>query len=178
MTGFDASLWVGPLRHAEFFATDLFDEGFRAAFPVPRDNCGLSIPTPPSNWRQYCALYKWPNGRIETVGFCNWIRHDDVYLLGGIVARRNFYRRLPADHWARCRERGGVAQILAETGAAELTDCSAWFGYTGDRKSSLLSLRVDFQPTPHRYLIVKWFATLAPDAQARLFDRIAAIGPF
>ena len=70
------------------------------------------------------------------------------------------------------------SQILAETGAADLTDCSAWFGYTGDRKSSVLSLRVDFRPTPYRYLIVKWFAALPPAAQTALIDKIAGIGPF
>jgi hypothetical protein len=32
--------------------------------------------------------------------------------------------------------------------------------------------------TRHRYLIVKWFATLPAADQDRLIDRIAGIGPF
>lgn len=178
MDSFDAAFWVGKLARAEFFAAELFEEGFRSAFPVARENCGLPIPTPPANWWQYCALYKWPDGRIETAGFCNWIRYDEVYLLGGIVVRRDIYRRMPAAHREACSRLGGFAQIMADTAARELTDCAAWFGYTGDGKSSNIAWRVGFATTSHRHLIVKWFTTLPPTDQERLIAKIAAIGPF
>ncbi len=110
----------------------------RSPFPVPRDNCGLSIPTPPENWRQYVAFYKWPDGAIEAVGFCNWIKYGEVYLEGGMCVRRNFYRRLPRQHWDACKDSGGLAQIIMESAARELTDCSAWFGYCGDKKAMLV----------------------------------------
>ena len=105
-------------------------------------------------------------------------RYDEVYLEGGMCVRRNFYRRLPRDNWARCRERGGVAQIMMETAAQRLSDCDAWFGYCGDRKASIVDARVGFVPTTYPYLIVKWFRALPGDAQHRLVDKIARIGAF
>jgi hypothetical protein len=176
--GFDARLRVQRFDNAAAYASELFFESFAIDFPVPRDNCGLSIPTPPENWHQYVAFYAWPDGREEAVGFCNWIRYDGVYLEGGMCVRRTFYRRLPREEWARCRARGGVAQIMMEAAAAELNDCPAWFGYCGDRKASIVDARVGFEPTPYRYLIVKWFRQLPPAERTRLIDAIARIGPF
>lgn len=176
--GFDARLRVQRFDNAAAYAADLFRESFAIDFPVPRDNCGLSIPTPPQNWRQYVAFYAWPDAHEEAVGFCNWIRYDEVYLEGGMCVQRNFYRRLPRDEWERCRARGGVAQIMMETAAAELDDCPAWFGYCGDRKASIVDARVGFEPTPYRYLIVKWFRQLPQDERTRLVDKVARIGPF
>jgi len=175
---FVEAVHIAGFANASFYAAELFRESFAIDFPVPRDNCGLAIPTPPGNWRQYVAFYKWPDGRIEAVGFCNWIRFDEVYLEGGMCVQRNFYRRLPPEHWLECRARGGIAQMTMEAAARELTDCLAWFGYCGDRKAALVDARVGYRPTRHKYIIVKWFADL-PDAQARaLEDKIAAIGPF
>src|SRR6266436_2789196 len=108
MKSFAESLHVARFPNAEFFAGHLFYESFAIPFPVPRDNCGLSIPTPPENWHQYVAFYKWPDASIEPVGFCNWIRYGDVYLEGGMCVRRSFYRRLARDHWEACRAGGGV----------------------------------------------------------------------
>jgi hypothetical protein len=177
-TAFDSALHVAFFPNAKYFAADLFYESFRIAFPVPRDNAGLSIPTPPENWRQEVAFYKWPDGRIEAVGFCNWIRYDDCYLCGGMCVRASFYRRMPKEHWDACRDRGGIAQIVLETAFATLTDCTAWFGYCGDRKAYIVDLRAGYQPTRHRYLIVKWNAELSEAEKRALEDRFAAIGPF
>ena len=178
MKSFSSSLEVSFYPNAKDFAADLFYESFKLPFPVPRDNAGLSIPTPPENWRQEVAFYTWPDGRTEAVGFCNWIRHDDCYLCGGMCVRGSFYRRLPREHWEACRERGGIAQIVLETAFATLTDCTAWFGYCGDRKAYIVDLRAGYQPTRHRYLIVKWNAALSEDEKRALEDRFAAIGPF
>jgi hypothetical protein len=175
---FNESIHIAAFANAEFFAADLFYESFAQGFPVPRDDCGLSIPTPPENWRQYVAFYKWPDGAIEAVGFCNWIRYGEVYLEGGLCVRRNFYRKLPRQHWDACKGSGGVAQFIIEFAARELTDCAAWFGYCGDKKSMLVNVRVGYEPTHYKYLIVKWFANLADDARRRLIDKIGSIGPF
>jgi hypothetical protein len=178
MKSFDESLHVAFFRNAQYFAADLFYESFGIAFPVPRENAGLSIPTPPDNWWQEVAFYKSSEGRIEIVGFCNWIRYADCYLCGGMCVRRDFYRRLPREHWLACRERGGVAQIMLETAFRDLTDCVAWFGYCGDKKAYIVDIRAGFKPTRHRYLIVNWNADL-PEAEKRaLEDRLAGIGPF
>lgn len=178
MDAFDRAFRVERFDSAEYFAGQLFAESFGTAFPVPRDRCGLSIPTPRENWHQYVAFYKWSDSAIEAVGFCNWIRYDDVYLEGGMCVRRSFYRRLPAAQFAALRDRGGVAQLMMETAARRLNDCPAWFGYCGDRKASIVDARVGFVPTGYRHLIVKWFADLPAAEQQHLIEKIAAIGAF
>lgn len=175
---FDDSLHVTRFRNASYFAAELFQECFAVSFPVPRDNAGLSISTPPENWWQYVAFYKWSEAHLEAVGFCNWIRYADCYLGGGMCVRSDFYRRLPKEHWITCRERGGVAQLLLETAFRELTDCIAWFGYCGDRKAYIVDIRSGYQPTRHPYVIVKWNADLTDARKRELEDRIASIGPF
>ncbi|HXX82848.1 MAG TPA: hypothetical protein VEN29_02570 [Casimicrobiaceae bacterium] len=171
-------LAVMRVPNAGFFATKLFFDSFAQPFPIPRDNCGLPIPTPPTAWRQYVALYHWPDDRVETVGFCNWIRFNDVYLEGGLCVRPGFYRRLPSTQFADCAGRGGIAQIMMDSASRELNDCHAWFGYVGDKKSNVVCARAGFVPTGRKYLIAKWFGNI-PDAQkSRLIEMVAPIGPF
>jgi hypothetical protein len=174
----DEWLRIFDAGNAEPYAAALFRECFDAPFPVPRDACGLAIPTPPGNWRQYVAIYRWPDGREETVGFCNWIRHGDVYLEGGMCVRENVYRRMPREHFREVRGRGGIAQMMMETAARELDDAAAWFGYCGDAKALAVDLRAGYVPTRHPHNIVKWFRELPEAARERLVDSIAAIGPF
>src|SRR5262245_11451971 len=178
MANFLDAIRIERFANAKFFAGELFRECFAIDFPVPRNDCGLSIPTPPSSWHQFVAFYKWSATHIEPVGFCNWIRYDEVYLEGGMCVRRNFYRRLPREHWRECRALGGVAQRVMETAARRLNDAPAWFGYCGDKKAAIVDARVGYVPTRHRYLIVNWFQTLPVDEQERLIDKIAGIGPF
>jgi hypothetical protein len=75
--GLDESLRIFCAKDAERYAANLFRESFNARFPVPRDNV-LLVPTPPEDWRQFVATYRWPDGNEETVGFLNWIRHRDA----------------------------------------------------------------------------------------------------
>lgn len=178
MNSFDESFHVTCLANAEFFAGALFFASFAQPFPVPRDNCGLPIPTPPENWRQYVAFYKWSDQHIEPVGFCNWIRYGDVYLEGGMCVDRTFYRRLSKAHWLACKSRGGVAQMVMEAAAKELDDCAAWFGYCGDKKAYIVDTRVGYRPTSRKYLIVKWFRDVPRAEQEALEARVGAIGPF
>ena len=157
-------------------AGDLFRERFGADFPLPRDGV-LSIATPPESWRQYVAVYRWPEGD-ETLGFCNWIRHGDVYLEGGLCVKESAYRRLPREDFARIRAEGGLGQMMMAQAARELHDCRAWFGYSGDRKAMVMLTRFGYERTRHPHVIVKWFAEMPADARERLVDAIAAIGPF
>jgi len=178
MSRFADHLRIFDAGNAERYASGLFRECFHAAFPVPRENAGLSIPTPPASWRQYVALYHWPGSGEETVGFCNWIKHGEVYLEGGMCVRKSFYRRLPKDQFRECNEAGGVAQLMMEHAARELTDCKAWFGFCGDAKAMAVDLRVGYVPTRHQHLIVKWFRDLPEAEREALVDSVAAIGPF
>ena len=178
MKDFNECIHVIRTEPASFFAADLFQECFGQPFPVPADNCGLAIPTPPENWRQYVAFYRWSETHFEPVGFCNFIRYGEVYLEGGMCVKKGFYRRLPKDHWKQCRSRGGVAQIVMEAAAVELNDCAAWFGYCGDKMAFEVDKRVGYEPTGHRHLIVKWFTQCAVPRRQELIDAIAKIGPF
>ena len=175
---FEDSVLIVGMANAAFFAADLFHEAFRAPFPVPRDDSGLSIPTPPGLWRQYVAFYKWSDTHVEPVAFVNFLRHGDAYLVGGLCARRNFYRRLPASHWRACKARGGIVQMLLDRAAVELGDAAALFGYCGDAKSWRVSERAGYRRTPYQYVIVKWLRDVAERDRAALEAKVAAVGPF
>lgn len=178
MQSFEQALRIFAADNAQTYADELFREAFNAPFPVPRDPCGLSIPTPPENWRQYVAVYTWPEGHEETVGFCNWIKYDEAYLEGGLCVRANFYRRLSREHFRECQAQGGIAQMLMMRAAQVLNDCDAWFGWCGDPKALAVDLRAGFQTTDHKYLIVKWFRELPESRKAALIEKYTAIGPF
>jgi len=165
-------------QDAASYAASLFFRRFRQPFPVPQVNCGLSIPTPPENWRQYVAVYRAPGAAVETIGFCNWIRHGDAYLGGGLCVDETAYRRMDPEDFRYCRGRGGIAQMLIEHAAGELNDCSAWFAYVGDRKSMAVTLRSGYERTGHPYIIARWFKPLSVVEKQAMIDRIAAIGAF
>jgi hypothetical protein len=171
------SLLIFRSPDAAAIASGLFRECFSAAFPVPREG-SLPIPTPPHAWRQFVASYRWPDGKDEAVGFCNWIRYNDVYLQGGMCVRRNFYRRLPRDQFREVQEQGGLAQMMMSAAERELNDGVAWFGYCGDAKALAVDLRAGYEMTHRKYVIVKWFRDLEPAERERLIDEVAKIGPF
>jgi hypothetical protein len=177
-TPFKSKLRIFPTKNAEQYAADLFWKSFNAPFPVPRTDAGLPISTPEENWHQYVASYAWEEGNQETVGFCNWIKHDEVYLEGGLCVAPTFYRRLPREELRECAAAGGIAQLLMEAAALELTDCKAWFAHCGDAKALAVVRRVGFVPTEYEHVIVKWFAELPEPDRRRLAERVARIGPF
>lgn len=178
MASFDARFRIECFADASAHASALFRECFASEFPRPREDAGLPIATPPSNWRQFVAFYDWPDARCEAVGFCNWILHGRVYLGGGMCVSPTFYRRLPRDHFAACRERGGVAQLLLEAAFRRLTDGDAWFGYCGDRKAYVVDTRAGMVPTRHPRVLVKWRPGIPEAERAPIEDVIAALGPF
>jgi len=165
-------------RDATALASELFRARFRQPFPSPVAHGKFAFATRADDWWQVVAQYEWPDGKRETVGFCNWVRYGETYLAGGLCVRESFYRRLPRADFAECRRRGGVAQIVLEVSRRALTDAKALFGYVGDRKSMAVSLRCGYERTAHPHLIVNWTQALAPDEKARLIAAVAAIGPF
>ncbi len=164
--------------NAASLAAPLFRESFKSDFPTPRATRVLGVPIEPADWRQYVAMYRWPDGQEECVGFCNWIRYKDVYLEGGLAVKRDFYRRLDREHFVACRMRGGIAQIVMEAAATELNDCVAWFGYCGDAKALQVDLRVGYVQTEHAFVIVKWMRELSVADQRQWIDEVIRIGPF
>jgi hypothetical protein len=175
---FKDALAIMEVSDAGFLIGDLFEVSFGAPFPRPRDDCGLPIPTPPENWHQFVALYRWPDGRFEAVGFCNWIRYGTVYLEGGLCVRTGFYRRIPDNHFQECSGAGGVAQLMMEAGADKLSDCEAWFGFCGDKKAYRVGIRVGYRRLESPGLIVKWFKNVPEARQKDLEAMVAKIGPF
>ena len=178
MTTFNDALRVFETKEAARFAGALFHEAFNSVFPTPAPCRILETQIQPEDWRQFVAIYTWPDGTAECVGFCNWIKYKDVYLEGGLSVRKNFYRRLAKTDFAECHSRGGIAQIMMETATRQLTDCDAWFGYVGDSKSMRVGLRVGYVRTEHQHLIVKWMRALPAPARQAWIDDAIRIGPF
>ena len=178
MIAFNDALKIFKTTDAARHASALFQESFNSTFPVPVAYRILETQIQPEDWHQYVAIYTWPDGTAECVGFCNFIKYKDVYLEGGLAVQKNFYRRLMKEHFAECAARGGIAQIMMETAATELTDCAAWFGYVGDAKSMRVVLRVGYVRTAHQYLIVKWMRSLRETKKQAWIDDVTRIGPF
>ncbi len=178
LTALPPGLKVFRAIDAASIASDLFQSAFNSAFPLPHACKVLDIEITTQDWYQYVALYTWPDGSEECVGFCNWIKYRNTYLEGGLAVKKDFYRSLPKSEFARFNERGGVAQIIMETAAAQLDDCVAWFGYCGDAKALKVDLRVGFVQLEHPYLIVKWIKDLPDADKVALIDEITRIGEF
>lgn len=178
MPTFNEALKVFEAKDAVRYAAALFQESFNTAFPAPVAYRILETEIRPEDWRQYVAIYTWPDGTEECVGFANWIKYKDVYLEGGLAVKKNFYRRLPKSGFAECSARGGVAQIMMETAAMQLLDCAAWFGYVGDPKSMQVGLRVGYTRTDVPHLIVKWMVSPDDTSKKYWIREIARIGPF
>jgi hypothetical protein len=160
---------VERFRDASYYAAELFRESFGSAFPTPPEGSG---------WAQYVAFYRWDDGRIEAVGFCNYLPLERMWLEGGLCVRRAFYSRLPSAQGEECRAAGGVAQVIMEAAARDLADCDAWFAYIGDDRSLKVCTRVGYRPTGRPYVMVKWFRALPAERQLQMIDRVAALGPF
>jgi hypothetical protein len=163
---------------ADQYATVLFKEAFNSEFPKARACTVKNTDITVDDWYQYVALYTWPDGAEECVGFCNWIKYENVYLEGGLAVQKGFYRQLDKVALERISKCGGLAQIIMEVAAVELTDCVAWFGYCGDARALKVDMRVGYVKTDHPYLIVRWVKSILEHEQAQLIDEIKSLGPF
>lgn len=175
---FDACLSLRIEQDATAIASALFRESFGSAFPTPRPVKYGGVQTMPSDWRQGVAVYRWPDGHEECVGYANWIKFRNVYLGGALCVKKDFYRRLPRDQYRQCLHAGGIAQILMEYADRALTDCDGWFGYCGDTKAFRVDSRVGFVATRYPYIIVKWVRPVPDAVKDALIDEVATIGPF
>lgn len=165
-------------RNAAEIAGELFRESFSGNFPQPREVRLGEFVIRPEDWWQAIALYRWPDGREECVGFTNWIKFQTIYLCGALCVKKNFYRRLPRDHFRECRQRGGVAQMVMEFGDATLPPADGWFGHCGDTMAYRVDVRVGFEPTEHPFLIAKWTRPVPAERKQQLTEAVRAIGAF
>jgi len=178
MNSFSDAFRVFQSLDAEAYAAPLFVQSFGGKFPKVRTMKVHDTDVSPDDWRQYVALYRWPDGSEECVGFVNYIRFRDVYLGGGMCVKPDFYRRLPRSHFSDCRSFGGVAQIILEEAARGLADGVAIFGYCGDKKAYAVDMRAGFLPTKYEYLIVKPNANATASQIASAIEYVNAVGPF
>ena len=178
MTRFTEALNVFETKEAARYAGALFQESFNSAFPVPVAYRILDTQIEPENWRQFVAIYTWPDGTEECVGFVNYIKYKDVYLGGGLAVQKTFYRRLRREEYTDCAARGGIAQIVMEAAGTQLTDCVALFGLCGDRRALRVDMRVGYVQTAHPHLIVKWMRALPDPLKQEWIDEVTRIGPF
>lgn len=178
MTTFNDAMKVFESKDAARYAGALFQESFNSAFPVPVSYRILETQIQPEDWRQFVAIYMWPDGSEECVGFCNWIKYKEAYLGGGLAVQKNFYRRLSKADFTECSSRGGIAQIVMETAHSQLTDCDAHFGYCGDLKALRVDLRAGYVQIDHPHLLVKWMRPLSESQKQACIDDVTRIGPF
>jgi hypothetical protein len=175
---FNESLRIFASEDASRLAGALFHSSFRQAFPVPAPCRILGTDVSVQDWRQFVAIYTWPDGSEECAGFLNYIRYKNVHLGGGMCVKAGFYRRLSREHFAECRHAGGVAQLLLDTSAVTLADAIALFVYSGDAKAIRVILRAGYVPTPYRHLLIKELRASDPLIIKGTIDEIARIGPF
>jgi len=168
---FKQRLRVQRFDNAAYFAAPLFQEVFHQPFPNPP-------PDASPRWAQYVAFFRWDDDRLEPVGFCNFLPYGDLWLEGGLCVRRDFYSRLSGSLSGECRGAGGIAQIIMETAAEELDDCTAWFAYVGDAQSLKVCLRCGYEVTDRKYVIAKWFRGELAESKSAIIERVAALGPF
>ncbi len=178
MTTFNDSLQVFETKDAARYAGALFQEAFNSAFPVPVAYRILDTQIQPDDWRQFVAIYTWPDGTEECVGFVNYIKYKDAYLGGGLAVQKTFYRRLRREEYSDCAARGGIAQIVMEAAGAQLTDCVAWFGLCGGQKSLRVCLRVGYVQNANSNLIANWMRALPESSKQEWIDEVTRIGPF
>ena len=85
--------------------------------------------------------------------------------------------RLPADT-AAWKRAGGIGEIILRDTFARLTDRLAIFGYCGDPRQWQHDLNVGFVPAGPPRMLVHWNHEVPAVEQARLIERVAALGPF
>jgi len=139
---------VKGLEDASFLVADLFQAVFHTA--------------PPREPLHYVALQRMAPSSFEVAGYYHVTHREDYALVGGLCVDPRYRRR-------------GIAEKLERIAFEDPGDAKAFFAYVGDPKRAR---RVGFADTRHPRLLVSWVVPLPEVEQARLVDRVAALGPF
>lgn len=157
------SLSIREVSDATAMAGELFHGAFKAAIPT---------------FPRHFVMAKRTSASPRVIGYVHYTKDGDAYLAGGLVVAAMEFRRLDSETATLVRAKGGLAEWLMTETCAALTDTSVIFAYMGDAKSITVNTRVGFRFTGRPHLYVIWRPGVSASDQARLIERIAAIGPF
>jgi hypothetical protein len=178
MSTFSDALTIRFDANATRVAGDLFRAAYGSELPTPRDIRIGDHTAQAKDWSQVVATYRFPNQAQQCVGFMNFIRVEDFFLMGGVCADTRAYRRMTRAEFEECQRRGGFAQCMAEWSEQHLQGGIAIVGYTGDKRSLAAAMRCGYSTTTHPYLIVRPIGAPSERDIARILARAEQLGPF
>lgn len=161
------SLLVTEVADAEPIVGDLFRRRFFTD----------SFPDTPCH---YIAFIRYQDGTLRPVGYVHYTITGQVALCGGLVIDNRQFRKLPKQFRLALHESGGIAEALLRESFQRLPDkiATIW-GHVGDLQSEKVCLRVGFERTREKYLLVVWRRdNLSGEERERLIDHVAAMTPF
>lgn len=158
---------VIEVNPAEFFVGNLFKRRF-------------NTDTFPQEPFHFVAFSKLPNGSFLTLGYVHYYLLENSALCGGLVIDDRLYRQLPDSYRAEIKNNGGIAELLLRDSFAKLpNNLTAIWGYVGNPQSEKVCLRVGFERTFHKHILVVWKdAELAEIERNEQIQKIISIGPF
>jgi len=161
------SLLVTEVSDAEPIVGDLFRRRFFTD----------SFPDTPCH---YIAFIRYQDGTLRPVGYVHYTLKEQVALCGGLVIDNRQFRRLPRQFRLALHESGGIAEALLRESFWRLPEnITTIWGHVGDLQSEKVCLRVGFERTREKYLLVVWRRDNLPDDEReRLIDHVAAMTPF
>ncbi len=160
-------LKVSEVDEAEFFVGDLFRRRFHTE----------QVPDYP---RHFVVFYRpGPDQALSPLGYVHFTPWEGCHLGGGMVFDERAWRRICAEHRARVRAQGGVADFLLRKSLDRvLPDSIAVWGHVGDIQAAAVDRRVGFQDTGRPHLMVLWGRELPERQRAKWIRRAETLGPF
>jgi len=148
---------------------DFADDFFLAAF-------GDHLP----EWGHHLVcFYRMEPGVFLPLCYVNFLKYENVILVGGAVTNRAGFKHVDPAHAAQIRAEGGAYFKLLKYGFEAFADrCDAFFGRAGDSRAYKVDIQAGFIPTIHQYLIVKFQKPMNDDEKNALIEKINGIGPF
>jgi GNAT superfamily N-acetyltransferase len=150
-TAEDSPISIVKVDNATFLADDLFRRSF--AQPPPR--------TPV----HYVAFAQRAPSTFEVVGYYHVDHRREYALVGGLCVDTRYRNR-------------GLGEQFSRIAFDDAGDRKAFFCYLGNPTSIRIAQRIGYEPTPHQYLMVRWFQSLLEEEKQRLIAEVAVIGPF
>ena len=134
----------------------------------------------PDNPCHYVAFIRYQDGALRPVGYVHYTLVGQVALCGGLVIDNRQFRKLPKQFRHTLHDRGGIAEALLRESFQRLPESiSTIWGHVGDLQSEKVCLRVGFERTREKYLLVVWRKSDLPEEKRdQLIDHVAAMTPF
>lgn len=159
------------LYHAEIqgggrLIGDLFARRFAAAAP--------DFP------RHMLSLLRQADGSLLPAGYAHLTVLNTLGYVGGVLTDETVVRRMsPAQRVALRASGGGVYfHLLRYTFSRFENELDAFVGYCGDARALQVNLSAGFQPTRHRYLLIRPNGKLDATRLDSLIEEAHAQGPF